>query len=137
LSGGVSLTGQAPLLLLYYTFPAFPSKKRTFPLPAPETSCIFALPVKHKNNPPYDMETIEITRKKFTENLEMYFKMIESGTQVVLTWEKNKASVTPIPDDDACFTPEALERIKQSMAQIKAGQGIKLTKEKQKELLGL
>jgi hypothetical protein len=73
----------------------------------------------------YDMETIEITRKKFTENQETYFK-------------KNKAALTPAKDAyDEYFTTEMLSRIDRSMEQIKAGKGIVLTEEKQKELLGL
>jgi hypothetical protein len=83
------------------------------------------------------METIVITRKKFVENLETYFKLIENGKQVVLKWGKNKAFVTPAVDEDAFFTPQMIEEIKESLDQADKGNVIKPTDKEWKEWLGL
>jgi hypothetical protein len=85
------------------------------------------------------MEKIEISRKKFTENLETCFNLIENGTQIILKWGKNRVFITPASDDDTdYFTPRMIERIKHSERQ--AGEGkIKTIHNRQelKALLGL
>jgi hypothetical protein len=85
------------------------------------------------------MERIEISRKKFTENLESCFNLIENGTQIILKWGKNRVFMTPAVDDDPdCFTPHMIERIKHSEQQASEGKVKTIgSRDELKSLLGL
>jgi hypothetical protein len=85
------------------------------------------------------MEQVEISRKKFTENLETCFNLIENGTQIVLKWGKNKVFITPAVDNDTdYFSTRMIERIKHSEQQAAEGK-VKTIHNRQelKALLGL
>ncbi|OAV67073.1 hypothetical protein Barb4_02619 [Bacteroidales bacterium Barb4] len=86
------------------------------------------------------METIVVSRRKFTGNFDTYFKKIEEGAQLILKWG-NKQTIIPPAEaikDDTAYTKEEWDaKIAASIAQVEAGDYIVLTKEKRKELLGL
>jgi hypothetical protein len=86
------------------------------------------------------METIVISRKKFTGNLDTYFKKIENGAQLVLKWGNKQTVLSPAEEvkDDTCYTKEEFEAmLARSFAQEEAGLGKVLTDERWKELSGL
>jgi hypothetical protein len=89
------------------------------------------------------MERVEISRKRFTENPETCFNMIENGTQIVLKWGKKRIVMTAEnddddDDDDNYFTDSMIRRIKHSEQQSIDGQIKNIhNKEELKTLLGL
>jgi transcription termination factor Rho len=86
------------------------------------------------------MERVEISQKKFAENLENYFNLVEKGTQIVLKRRKTKILITQVidDDDDNYFTPSMIRRIKHSEQQAVEGQVKTIHNgEELKTLLGL
>ncbi|MDR3140618.1 MAG: hypothetical protein LBU37_02655 [Tannerellaceae bacterium] len=86
------------------------------------------------------METIRITRKKFTENMEACFKMIEKGNQIIITWGENKALISPAEqeEDDTIYTHREWENaIEESLAQYKSGNYAVMTDEKWNRIVGV
>ncbi|OAV63925.1 hypothetical protein Barb6_03463 [Bacteroidales bacterium Barb6] len=71
------------------------------------------------------METIVISRRKFTGNFDTYFKKIEEGAQIILKWGDNKqAMIVPAKEakDDTCYTREEWDaKIEKSWQEYKAG----------------
>jgi hypothetical protein len=80
------------------------------------------------------MERVEISRKRFTENLEACFNMIENGTQIVLKWGKKKIVVMEEKDDACKVLPKQaspynrgyVDMIRQAEDDIKSGKGEKI-----------
>lgn len=80
-----------------------------------------------------------ISSREFRQNQKIYFEKADKGEQIIVQRGKNKAyALTPINDDDVYFNAEMLERIKQSIKQVKEGKGKKVTTpEGISDLLGL
>ncbi|OAV68009.1 hypothetical protein Barb6_02191 [Bacteroidales bacterium Barb6] len=86
------------------------------------------------------METIVVSRRKFTGNFDTYFKKIEEGAQLILKWGNKQTIISPAEavKDDTAYTKEEFEAmLAQSMAEAKAGNCKVLTEERWKELSGL
>ena len=68
------------------------------------------------------MAIVETTSRQFRENQKHFFDIADQGQQVVIKRGNKQAYVlTPINDDDVYFTPEMVQRIKESQQQIKEG----------------
>ncbi|OAV69209.1 hypothetical protein Barb4_01805 [Bacteroidales bacterium Barb4] len=70
------------------------------------------------------METIVISRRKFTGNFDTYFKKVEEGAQLVLKWGNKQTVISPAEDvrDDTAYTKEDFEAmLAQSLADKEAG----------------
>ncbi|MDL2255758.1 prevent-host-death protein [Parabacteroides sp. OttesenSCG-928-K15] len=71
---------------------------------------------------------IIISSKEFRDNQKTYFDRVDSGEQVIVQRGKNKSyMLQPIQEEDYFFTPKMLERIDESMQQIREGKGIELS----------
>ena len=69
----------------------------------------------------------------------MYFERADQGEQIIVQRGKDKAyALTPVGEDDLYFTAEMVQRIKESIQQIEAGETKKITtSEEINDLLGL
>ncbi|SFC31091.1 hypothetical protein SAMN05421747_10851 [Parapedobacter composti] len=71
------------------------------------------------------MSIVETTSRQFRERQKDFFDMADKGQKVVIKRGNKQAYVlTPVSGDDLYFTPEMVQRIKESRQQIKAGKGI-------------
>ncbi len=80
-----------------------------------------------------------VSSREFRQNQKMYFERADQGEQIIVQRGKDKAyALTPVKDEDLYFNAEMIERIKQSMDQIKSGKTKKITTPEQiNDLLGL
>lgn len=71
----------------------------------------------------YTMKAIvETTSRQFRERQKDFFDMADNGQKIVIKRGTKQAYVlTPISMDDLYFTPEMVERIKESQQEIKEG----------------
>lgn len=68
------------------------------------------------------MNIVETTSRKFREKQKHFFDLADQGVKVIIKRGNKQAYVlTPINDDDLYFTPEMVQRIKESQEQIKQG----------------
>lgn len=79
-----------------------------------------------------------ITSREFRANQKRYFDLAEKE-QVIIQRSKSKAfAIVPITEDDKYFAdPEVMASIKRGIAQVAAGETIKVKKEDLKKYLGL
>lgn len=71
------------------------------------------------------MKIIETTSRQFRERQKDFFDMADKGEKVVIKRGSKQAYVlTPVSDDDMYFTPEMVQRIKDSEQEVKKGKGI-------------
>ncbi|MHC8948589.1 hypothetical protein [Sphingobacterium hungaricum] len=71
------------------------------------------------------MKIIETTSRKFRERQKDFFDLADKGQQVVIRRGRKQAYVlTPVSEDDLYFTPELIERIKESQQEIKDGNSL-------------
>lgn len=77
------------------------------------------------------MGVVETTSRQFRERQKDFFDMADNGQKIVIKRGRKQAYVlTPVSTDDLYFTPEMIERIKESQQEIKDGKSIVLkTKE--------
>ena len=80
-----------------------------------------------------------ISSREFRQHQREYFEKVDKGEQVIVQRGKNKAyALTPISEEDLYFNAEMVEKIKQSIAQVKEGKTKKFTNpEDISKLLGL
>jgi antitoxin YefM len=80
-----------------------------------------------------------VSSREFRQNQKMYFERADKGEQIIVQRGKDKAyALTPVKDEDLYFNAEMIERIKQSMDQVKSGKTKKITTPEQiNDLLGL
>lgn len=80
-----------------------------------------------------------ISSREFRQNQKMYLNLVDKNEQVVVQRGKDKAyKIVPVIPDDICMTEEEFyTKIDNSIRQVEAGQVVTLSKDKQKELLGL
>jgi len=80
-----------------------------------------------------------ISSREFRQNQRIYFEKADKGEQVIVQRGKDKAyALTPVNDDDVYFNAKMVERIKESIKQVKEGKVKKIsTPEGVSELLGL
>jgi len=81
----------------------------------------------------YTMAIVETTSRQFRERQKDFFELADKGEKVVIRRGRKQTYVlTPVTEDDLYFTPEMIQRIKESQQEIKEG---KLTVLKNKEEL--
>jgi antitoxin YefM len=80
-----------------------------------------------------------VSSREFRQNQKMYFERADQGEQIIVQRGKDKAyALTPVKDEDLYFNAEMIERIKQSMSQVKSGKTKRITTPEQvNDLLGL
>lgn len=80
-----------------------------------------------------------ISSREFRQNQRLYFEKADQGEQIIVQRGKDKAyALTPIDEDDVYFNAEMLEKIRQSIEQIRQGETKKVsTSGEIRELLGL
>lgn len=63
-----------------------------------------------------------ISGREFRQHQREYFERVDKGEQIIVQRGKDKAYVlTPISEDDLYFNAEMVEKIKQSIDQVKQG----------------
>lgn len=70
------------------------------------------------------MAIIETASRQFREKQKDFFDLADIGEKIVIKSGKKQAYVlTPLDNDDLYFTPDMINRIKESEQQIKEGKG--------------
>ena len=80
-----------------------------------------------------------ISSREFRQHQREYFDRVDKGEQIIVQRGKDKAyALTPISEDDLYFNAEMVERIKQSIDQVKQGKTKEVTSSEDiSKLLGL
>jgi len=80
-----------------------------------------------------------ISSREFRQNQRLYFEKADQGEQIIVQRGKDKAyALTPVGEDDVYFNAEMLEKLKQSIEQVRQGETRKVsTSDEIRELLGL
>ncbi|MEF8810693.1 MAG: prevent-host-death protein [Bacteroidales bacterium] len=80
-----------------------------------------------------------ISSREFRQNQRKYFEKADKGEQIIVQRGKDKAyALTPVSEDDIYFSAEMVEKIKQSIEQVKQGKVKKITSPQEiSDLLGL
>ncbi|MFW6103911.1 MAG: prevent-host-death protein [Bacteroidota bacterium] len=80
-----------------------------------------------------------ISSREFRQNQRKYFEKADKGEQIIVHRGKDKAyALTPVSEDDIYFSAEMVEKIKQSIEQVKQGKVKKITSPQEiSDLLGL
>ena len=80
-----------------------------------------------------------ISSREFRQNQRVYFERADKGEQIIVQRGKDKSyALTPVNDDDVYFNAEMVDRIKDSIKQVKSGQVTRVsTPEGISDLLGL
>lgn len=68
---------------------------------------------------------VETTSRQFRAHQKDFFNLADKGQHIVIKRGSKQAYVlTPVSADDLYFTPEMVDRIKESQQEIKGGKGI-------------
>jgi len=80
-----------------------------------------------------------ISSREFRENQKAYFERVDNGEHIIVQRGKDKAyALTPITDTDMYFNTEMVNKIKQSILEIKKGETTEVSNSKEiRSLLGL
>ncbi len=80
-----------------------------------------------------------VSSREFRQNQKRYFERADQGEQIIVQRGKDKAyALTPVKEEDLYFNAEMVERIKQSIEQVKSGKTRSITTPEQiNDLLGL
>jgi antitoxin (DNA-binding transcriptional repressor) of toxin-antitoxin stability system len=80
-----------------------------------------------------------ISSREFRQNQRRYFERADKGEQIIVQRGKDKSyALTPVSEDDVYFNTEMLDKIKQSLEQVKQGETKRITTDEEiKDLLGL
>ncbi|WP_027472883.1 prevent-host-death protein [Saccharicrinis fermentans] len=80
-----------------------------------------------------------ISSREFRQNQKKYFERADSGEQIIVQRGKDKSyALTPVNEDDIYFNAEMLQKIKQSIEEVKQGKVKQVTTpEGISDLLGL
>lgn len=80
-----------------------------------------------------------ISSREFRQNQKDYFERADKGEQIIVQRGKDKAYVlTPISEGDLYFNAEMIQKIRESLGQVEAGNTKKVSTAKEiAELLGL
>lgn len=69
-----------------------------------------------------------ISSREFRQNQKKYFEIADKGEQVIVQRAKDKAyALTPVTQDDMYFSADMVDKIKQSIAEIKEGKVTKVS----------
>jgi PHD/YefM family antitoxin component YafN of YafNO toxin-antitoxin module len=82
---------------------------------------------------------IIISSREFRQNQRKYFEKADKGEQIIVQRGKDKAyALTPVSEDDIYLNTEMIEKLKQSIEEVKQGKVKKITNSQEiSELLGL
>lgn len=82
---------------------------------------------------------IVISSREFRQNQKKYFEKVDEGEHVIVQRAKDKAyALTPISEGDMYFNAEMVDKIKQSILEVKKGEVKKVSSSEEiSELLGL
>lgn len=80
-----------------------------------------------------------VSSREFRQNQKKYFERADQGEQIIVQRGKDKAyALTPVKKEDLYFNAKMVERIKQSIDQIKSGKTKRISNPEQiNDLLGL
>jgi antitoxin YefM len=80
-----------------------------------------------------------ISSREFRQNQKKYFEKVDKGEHIIVQRAKDKAyALTPISEDDMYFNAEMVDKIKQSILEVKQGEVQKVSTSKEiSDLLGL
>ena len=80
-----------------------------------------------------------ISSREFRQNQKKYFEKADQGEQIIVQRGKDKAyALTPVAGEDLYFNAEMVERLRESIDQIKSGKSRRITSSEQiDDLLGL
>lgn len=83
------------------------------------------------------MAILQVTSREFREKQRRFFDLADQGERIVIN-RGNKQSylLTPIDNTDYYFTPDMLEKVDQSLQEVKAGKLTKLTDQLREDLFG-
>lgn len=70
------------------------------------------------------MAILKVTSTDFRKDTKSYFDAASQGQQVIIKRGKQSFTLVPIDEDDLYFTPEMLDKINQSIEQVKKGDSI-------------
>ncbi len=84
-------------------------------------------------------DMLVISSREFRQNQRRYFERADKGEQIIVQRGKDKSyALTPVSEDDVYFNTEMLDKIKQSLEQVKQGETKRITTDEEiKDLLGL
>lgn len=69
-----------------------------------------------------------VSSREFRQNQKRYFERADQGEQIIVHRGKNKAyALTPVKEEDLYFNAEMVDRIKQSIGQVKSGKTKSIT----------
>jgi antitoxin YefM len=80
-----------------------------------------------------------ISSREFRQNQKKYFEKVDKGEHIIVQRAKDKAyALTPISEDDMYFNAKMVDKIKQSILEVKQGEVQKVSTSKEiSDLLGL
>ncbi len=79
-----------------------------------------------------------ISSREFRDHQKHYFAKAKQGERVIVQQgSKDSFVITPINEGDDYFTPQMIAKIEEALQEYEEGKGTILTREKQKELLGV
>lgn len=80
-----------------------------------------------------------ISSREFRQNQKKYFERVDKGERVIVQRGKDKSyALTPVSEGDLYFTAEMVEKLKQSILEVKNGDTKKISTSKEiSDLLGL
>ncbi|WP_188467901.1 type II toxin-antitoxin system Phd/YefM family antitoxin [Marivirga lumbricoides] len=80
-----------------------------------------------------------ISSREFRQNQKKYFERVDNGEHVIVQRANDKAyALTPITEDDMYFNAEMVNKIKQSILEVKKGEVSRVSTSKGiSDLLGL
>jgi len=84
-------------------------------------------------------DMLVISSREFRQNQRLYFERADKGEQIIVQRGKDKAyALTPVNEDDVYFNAAMLERLTESIKQIKEGKSKRVSSSDEiSELLGL
>ena len=78
------------------------------------------------------MAIIQTTSRQFRDKQKDFFDLADKGEKVVIRRGKKQAYLlTPVDDEDIYFTPDMLDKINESIKQVKQGKVTKVETEEE------
>ncbi|TRX59525.1 type II toxin-antitoxin system Phd/YefM family antitoxin [Fulvivirga sp. M361] len=80
-----------------------------------------------------------ISSREFRQNQKKYFERADKGEHIIVQRGKDKAyALTPVSEDDMYFNAEMVDKIRQSILEVRRGEVQKVSTSKEiSDLLGL
>ena len=80
-----------------------------------------------------------ISSREFRQNQKMYFEKVDNGERIIVQRGKDKSYVlTPVTENDLYFNASMIERLKESILEVKNGETQTVSTSKEiSDLLGL